>query len=520
MNRNTMLRFLYGAVADRKILRGDGMIRSFIPFAVSNPLLTSPPAVARAFTPLLLTAVMLTSLASGQTPSVSISSASCDDPVFYDFAGHISGTASGPVGAILKVGTYGGSGTVGVNRAFTCGSWSWHYQYPFGGWCQNDSGSSTNWTANGQFLPPSGYFTSTWESEWGGFGIVQAGSNSASSTATISCTMTITVDGQSITVGPASISNIRNCVNQNCSDSSQPLKITTSSLPMKTAGQPFSFPLQASGGTPPYSWSVQGDNGSPPPRNYFPSAFAFSNAGVISDAASGKTAPGQFALLFSVRDSTGTTASKSLILPVTCGDPMLDKLGEEYEDYQALDVTFTLDYPPACSDFTQAARSVYFPFSGLNRPGPNTSPLYNWALIRYPLSAAAFVNSTVGLDAWIALLGFPQIINSGYRSPSQNATAGGSPTSRHMWGDAIDLQNQAHASGPPTDCNPRWPNPPSPNTTNACLTQYHKMVQAAWGNDFGVNAGAAWVEPWYPPFTCRYNCVHADWSNVRGSFQH
>src|SRR5438270_10551626 len=71
--------------------------------------------------PLLLAFVLPTLLASGQTPSISASSASCEDPVFYDFAGHISGTASGPVGSMLTLGTFGEPPTVGVSRGITCG---------------------------------------------------------------------------------------------------------------------------------------------------------------------------------------------------------------------------------------------------------------------------------------------------------------------------------------------------------------------------------------------------------------
>jgi Peptidase M15 len=288
-----------------------------------------------------------------------------------------------------------------------------------------------------------------------------------------------------------------------------PLTITTDSLPQKTAGQSYSFALQATGGKPPYAWTVQSDTSSPPPRNYFPKAFVLSSSGVISDNTSSHPTPGQFAITITATDAVGATASKPFIFPVTCGDPDLDKLGEEYEDYGGLDVTFTLDNPPACADFTQTARSVYFTFNDLNRPSPNAAPLYNWALIRYPLSAQAFVNGSAGLDAWVALLNPPQIINSGYRSPSQNAAAGGAPSSRHMWGDAVDLQNQVHPSGPPRECNPQYPN--DPMADSPCVTEYNRMVKMA------IKAGRSYIEP--PELPCHYNCVHVDWRNLVGPFQ-
>lgn len=44
-----------------------------------------------------------------------------------------------------------------------------------------------------------------------------------------------------------------------------------------------------------------------------------------------------------------------------------------------------------------------------------------------------------------ALTGRPLRIISGYRSPSSNATVGGAKKSRHMHGDAADI-NQGHAT--------------------------------------------------------------------------
>ena len=51
------------------------------------------------------------------------------------------------------------------------------------------------------------------------------------------------------------------------------------------------------------------------------------------------------------------------------------------------------------------------------------------------------------LDALQALrdeVGKPMLITSAYRSPEHNAAVGGSPTSRHMFGDAFDVVMVGH----------------------------------------------------------------------------
>ncbi len=89
--------------------------------------------------------------------------------------------------------------------------------------------------------------------------------------------------------------------------------------------------------------------------------------------------------------------------------------------------TYNVTPTPACSDFTQQSGSQYFTFSELTGGG------YTWAILRNALFT--------GLDATRTNYGQALTINSGYRSPSHNASIGGSATSRHMFGEAADVDN-------------------------------------------------------------------------------
>jgi hypothetical protein len=57
-----------------------------------------------------------------------------------------------------------------------------------------------------------------------------------------------------------------------------PLEITTTSLPVATVGVPYSFQLQAIGGTPPYSWNKYPPRG----RGVLPLWLHLSKSGLIS----------------------------------------------------------------------------------------------------------------------------------------------------------------------------------------------------------------------------------------------
>lgn len=85
------------------------------------------------------------------------------------------------------------------------------------------------------------------------------------------------------------------------------LTVSTTSLPQANQNQPYSTTLQATGGVPPYTWSGP-DGGWPPllPLTLNPST------GVISGT---PNIPGPFgALVFSVKDSAGATASSQNLL--------------------------------------------------------------------------------------------------------------------------------------------------------------------------------------------------------------
>lgn len=51
----------------------------------------------------------------------------------------------------------------------------------------------------------------------------------------------------------------------------------------------------------------------------------------------------------------------------------------------------------------------------------------------------AIINTASRLDVVRALLGSPVLISSGYRSPELNKAIGGSPTSNHLTGEAVDF---------------------------------------------------------------------------------
>ncbi len=81
------------------------------------------------------------------------------------------------------------------------------------------------------------------------------------------------------------------------------ITITTSSLPVATVGAAYSAAVVATGGIPPLTWSATG----------LPTGLAISPTGAISGTAG---APGSSTVTVTVKDSLGTTASKTLPLSV------------------------------------------------------------------------------------------------------------------------------------------------------------------------------------------------------------
>lgn len=280
-----------------------------------------------------------------------------------------------------------------------------------------------------------------------------------------------------------------------------PLSITPTPLAAATFKGTYSSSLVATGGTPQYAWSASG----------LPSGLSITTdaqgngrisgtlAADAEDTSSFDRIKRQFSIIVTVTDSAGqkATSNPPLIIGFSCGDDR-DKLIQQYSNFGVRDNAQTShpwpQFYPRCKDFTQSASSTYYSFPDFNTPSPGAGAEFDWALVRGPL----VVPTLFGLDAWIRLLGLPRTINSAYRDPAQNAVAGGVATSRHMFGDAVDLRNQVHASGSRKSCNV------------FCLAEYNKMVKAAW------LAGASYVEP--PSLPCAYNCVHADWRTLPGSY--
>jgi hypothetical protein len=153
-----------------------------------------------------------------------------------------------------------------------------------------------------------------------------------------------------------------------------------------------------------------------------------------------------------------------------CGDTR-DALIQEY-------ATYKVAFNPICSDFTQSASAVNYSFAQLNWG------TYSWALVRQPLTTAY---PAPGLGSWVTYIGSVHTINSAYRNPAHNAAVGGAPASRHLFGDAVDLQNVTRTQ-----------------------SEHDQLAAAA------MSAGADYIEPVTGP--CKLGCVHADWRSHPGPY--
>jgi uncharacterized membrane protein len=182
---------------------------------------------------------------------------------------------------------------------------------------------------------------------------------------------------------------------------------------------------------------------------------------------------------YTADNSFGNSPHNGFIATPLCND-VRDQLIKEYSDYG---VTLF----PTCTQLTQMAHSAYFTFSEINTPCPSQSTAeFSWALVRQPFVAPA--SSKYGLDAWRTAFGGPRIINAGYRDPAQNGLCGGVPsTSRHMYGDAADLQNQSRTEA-------EW----------SAMYQAAKVAHASWREDRNG--------------PCGIGCVHADWRKREGAY--
>jgi Peptidase M15 len=157
----------------------------------------------------------------------------------------------------------------------------------------------------------------------------------------------------------------------------------------------------------------------------------------------------------------------------SCGDDR-DDLLQAYED-QGIPVDLT------CADFTQTRRTATLSFPQLFH-----ATTHGWALLRDPMLASK--DKGYGLDLLIDAYGATRSINSSYRDPIRNKQAGGATRSRHMFGDAADVDD----------------------VTNS-LEEWQRLWTAA------EKANADYIEPQSGP--CKLGCLHADWRNHDGGYR-
>ncbi|MBX7134005.1 MAG: hypothetical protein K1X67_15135 [Fimbriimonadaceae bacterium] len=163
-------------------------------------------------------------------------------------------------------------------------------------------------------------------------------------------------------------------------------------------------------------------------------------------------------------------AMNSVSVPVTltfagCSDER-DSIIDEYRRYLP-------DFLPTCGEFTKNYRRL-------------STGDYDWALVRTPmLEGLRTLENNIGAV----------VVNSAYRNPVRNRGVSGSAgRSRHMFGDAIDVNN--------------------PTRT---LQGWQLIYQAA------LEAGADWLEGQTSKYPCRCTpdrcvCVHADWRSSNGGY--
>jgi hypothetical protein len=102
-----------------------------------------------------------------------------------------------------------------------------------------------------------------------------------------------------------------------------------------------------------------------------------------------------------------------------------------------------------------------------------------WAWLKTALVIAA--GDGYGADEWRTEYGGPRTATSGYRTPEHNHSVGGAMDSRHMHGDALDLNNDSGTQ-----------------------TEWNNMFYAA------QRANADYIES---QTESKLDHVHADWRN-------
>jgi len=118
----------------------------------------------------------------------------------------------------------------------------------------------------------------------------------------------------------------------------------------------------------------------------------------------------------------------SLFASAACNDDR-DKMIKEYVDQ-------TIDFTPACGDFTSDGHSTHFTFAELN-----TGDFSAWAILRGSLLSGIETTRTKNGNASLT-------VNSAYRNPKHNSgVEGAAKNSRHLHGDAIDFQSDEDSWG-------------------------------------------------------------------------
>jgi hypothetical protein len=221
------------------------------------------------------------------------------------------------------------------------------------------------------------------------------------------------------------------------------------------------------------------------------------------------TAWGSYPIGGQVTDTTSSVAPVSVTLNVQCGSPLpgvpaddRDTLLNEYLSF-SINLNAGTPMPAAtgnCTDFTQQDPS-------LNVGSPAHPATEKWWVVASLVPAR--------LAAWQALafdpLNFPsgRPVNSAYRSPLINEAAGGVASSRHVYGDAVDLKTLGKSTSACTA------NAPAFAMDAACL-DIRRVTNTA------LAAGWDWLETWQPThYGCqpsRGACVHADMRNTDDTY--
>jgi hypothetical protein len=308
-----------------------------------------------------------------------------------------------------------------------------------------------------------------------------------------------------------------------------PISITPSSLPngiwqtsppevVQSGYGPAN--LLASGGSPRYTWSTTGL-----PDGLSLDATTGTISGTFAEDAENSCTVGrctfdpakrQFQITVSLTDSSGNSAGPTtLTMAWTCGgDGSRDGLIQQYTNVSAefpgasqiTDSVTSKRFVPRCMDVTQSAHSLNYSFPSLNSSN-TTAPtvalladslLYGNSVFALPPP----LYHGPGLNGWVGNFGKVPVLNgignqgSGFRPPLDQVRVylklglSPKPGSRHMFGDAVDLQVL------PTGDFYTW----------------KAMCRAA------INAGVDWTEcgnsgP-IQELSCsrsKMYCVHADW---------